>query len=107
VDTVDSKNKPPSFYHVHLTLTRGYVAKLLYLRRDTAVDIRQRLDLVLDECKYHKTGGSVVSMSKKYEAELTIPTTGFTDPAFRPGTLLEALRTHFGEVTKNIKLVRE
>lgn len=107
-----------SYYHINLELTRGYIAKLKYLRREKDVDVKYRLGQALNMCKYEDerpvtVGGVTTKPSvirvypKKYKAELVVPATGFTDPGFRPGTLIDALRTWFGEVVKgDIKITR-
>lgn len=111
-----------SYYHIDLELTRGYIAKLKYLRREKDDDVKYRLNQALNLCKFED--GRPIPMPldgtkeirptvvrtypKKYKAHLVIPTSGFTDPGFRPGTLLDALKTWFGECIKgDIKMSRE
>ena len=98
-----------SYYHIYLELIRGYIAKLKYLKRDKDVDVKHRLDQALRACGFKDENPSQIVRlyPKKYKAELVIPTAGFVDPGFRPGTLLDALRTEFGEVIKgDINIVR-
>lgn len=108
--TADADHLP--CYHIYMELTRGYIAKLKYLRREKDDDVKYRLGQALNLCKfedglpYTTKSGAVTHPQilrlypKKYKAELVVPTHGFVDRGFRVGTLLDALRTWFGEVVK-------
>lgn len=107
------------YYRINMELTRGYIAKLKYLRRDKDEDVKHRLNRVLATCKFEDkypvtmgdktvvTPEAIRTYPKKYKAEFAVPVTGFTDRGFRPGALLDALRTEFGDIVKgDIKILR-
>jgi hypothetical protein len=109
-----------SNYHIYLKLTRGYVVKQAYLRQDKCVEIEKRLDTALKMCGFDKKlpytldSGTVIypmimcKYPKKYDAELVVSAFGFDgNRGFRPGDLLEAVRSYFGEITKDIKVFSE
>jgi len=116
---MEQPKKCQSYYVIELELTRTHVHKLKYLKRDLDVDVRHRLDQALRVCGYKDPrpaagkkpdglNGIGASYPKKRVAELTVPVDGFADPGFRPGALLDALRTEFGEVVKgDIAFVRK
>jgi hypothetical protein len=113
---MERSEKCLSYYLINIGLTYGYLSKLKYLKRDKSEDIGQRLNRALKTCGYEEPKppevvsdfhGVGIAFPKRRLAEITVQADGFADPGFRPGTLIEALKTEFGDVMKgDVKIVR-